>query len=362
MHSTRRLSVLAASLITVMLVPAVCGAVPPPDPAWARSGRPLPEPRFLQPRLDDRLPHYPVRPAVLLEGRLGVRATAILAELVSRWGDAFQERHPGVQISLLTPYTLFDGEMLSTLVAGQASAAFISGESSERSEAAFRAAKGYPLTKVAVCGGSYNHFGFMDAGAVIVNSSNPLKEISQEQIDAIFSASPGPGSAAITTWGQLGLTGEWTDAPIHAWRLSSGALEAFMRERLIDAGDQWRGDLRIGESVGEIQAEVQFDRFAIGTNKLAYMLPTTRALAIRSRNAGPTHGADYESVALEKYPLRRVIDLYLDLPPGRAGSAIAVEFARFILSREGQQIVVDQGVFLPLRADTVAESRAALAN
>lgn len=351
---------IATALVAAVLVPAVSGAVPPPDPEWERSGRPLPEPRFLQPRLDDRLPHYPARPATPLNGRLRVRATAILADLVTRWKEAFEERYPGVKIEVLQPYAAFDDAMVGTLVSGQASAAFISGERSEKSEAAFRARKGYPLTQVAVCGGSYNHFGFMDAGAVIVNRSNPLTEISQEQIDAIFSASPGPGGASITTWGELGLTGEWANAPVRAWRLSTGALEAFMRSRLIDEGDNWRADLKVGQSVGEIQAEVQFDRYAIGTNKLAYMLPTTKALAIRARNDGPTHGADYESVARGLYPLGRVIDLYLDLPPGKASRPIEVEFARFVLSREGQQIVVNQGVFLPLRADAVAQSRAAL--
>src|SRR5262245_58563215 len=92
---TRRLA-LCIVLLALALARGAWGA-PPSEEQWEQSGRPLPEPRFLQPRLDPELRSYTLRADPRPSGRLEVRCTAILADLVKRWSAAFHERYPEVR-------------------------------------------------------------------------------------------------------------------------------------------------------------------------------------------------------------------------------------------------------------------------
>src|SRR5205823_3545696 len=59
----------------------------------------------------------------------------------------------------------------------------------------------------------------VDALAIFVNKDNPIKCLSMSQVDAVFSKSRRAGSKEdITTWGQLGLTGEWATKPCRSAR------------------------------------------------------------------------------------------------------------------------------------------------
>ena len=51
----------------------------------------------------------------------------------------------------------------------------------------------------------------------------------------------------------------------------------------------------------------------------------------------------------ESYPLRRSLYLYLDRPPGTELDPLRAEFLKYVLSREGQAVVVSDG-YLPVSA------------
>ena len=75
-------------------------------------------------------------------------------------------------------------------------------------------------------------------------------------------------------------------------------------------------------------------------------------------NAGDTpQSPTYENVALATYPLSRLIYFNVNKAPGKPLPPALDEFLRFILSREGQQVVLDQASYLPLRATQVQSSR-----
>src|SRR5262249_54235212 len=55
----------------------------------------------------------------------------------------------------------------------------------------------------------------IDMLAVYVHKDNPIKGLTLQQVDAIFSQSRKGGySKEVNTWGDLGLDGEWADRPI----------------------------------------------------------------------------------------------------------------------------------------------------
>ena len=61
-----------------------------------------------------------------------------------------------------------------------------------------------------------------------------------------------------------------------------------------------------------------------------------------------------ETLIDQKYPLTRLIPAYLDRVPGQPVEPKVKEFLRYILSREGQQDIVDDGRYLPLNPAAVA--------
>jgi len=55
-----------------------------------------------------------------------------------------------------------------------------------------------------------------------------------------------------------------------------------------------------------------------------------------------------ETVLDRTYPLTRSLSFYINRDPGKPGDKNVVEFLRYILSPEGQQIVAADGHFTPL--------------
>ena len=228
----------------------------------------------------------------------------------------------------------------------------------------FRKKFGYDPFSTPIAGGTWRHFGFLDALGVFVHQDNPIAKLTFAQLDAIYSATRHRGGAAITTWGQLGLGGEWADKPIHVWGVKPwNGFEEFVRQRVLSTADrrgEWREDINFVETVFPISPAVAKDRYAIGYAGLAYVGEGVKLLALSPRDGTSFLAPGYEEVALADYPLSRVCYINLNKAPGKPLSPVLEEFMRFILSREGQQIILEQAVFLPLRAAQAASSRAAL--
>ncbi len=60
-----------------------------------------------------------------------------------------------------------------------------------------------------------------------------------------------------------------------------------------------------------------------------------------------------------KYPLARFLYLYINKAPNKALDPLVAEFVRFLLSKEGQEVVVKDG-YLPLTPEIVKQETAKL--
>jgi len=61
-----------------------------------------------------------------------------------------------------------------------------------------------------------------------------------------------------------------------------------------------------------------------------------------------------ENVLNGSYPLGRFLYVYINKKPGQPLDPMVREFIKFILSREGQEVVIKDG-FVPLPASVVGE-------
>lgn len=328
--------------------------------AGKKNGRALPELELLQPTLDPALSAYKPRRDIKLAGTFKGAASDVLPGLANAWFAAFKKLYPNVNLSVAPPYAGSLGA--KELVKQNIDFVFVSRELKPDDIVDFKAKFGYAPTSVPISGGSYRHFGFLDAVGFFVSRDNPLDKISFAQLDAIFSSTHHRGGKPITTWGQLGLTGEWADKPIHAYGIKPwNGFEEFIRQRVLSTDGkrgEWSDGVHYDKLVFPVAKHGVEDRYAIGYTGVAYVDAPVKMLALGENEAGPFHAPSYENVARATYPLSRLIFFNVNKAPGNALDPALAEFLKFVLSKEGQQIVRDQALYLPLRANQAAGARA----
>lgn len=331
------------------------------EAAWEQAGRPLPRPEAASVRLDPRLPRY-VACRGPLSGHASGSAATILPDLFLRWTRAFAARHPAAALHAPPPYGAPQGKLsprLREFLDGKTDFALVSRGLTEADLLTFRRTHGTDPLVIPVAAGSWRHFGFVDTVVVIVHRGNPVRRLSLAQIDAVFSAERRSGAAEARDWGQLGVAA-WRGRAVHpvggaGWLAEDSARSAIVRERAL-LGGPWRADLTGSGNEADAALLVAQDPYAIAITGLGHVPEGVRAVAIAKHPTGPFIAPDYASVSGDRYPLSRTVDLLVRRQADGTVPPVVAEFARFVLSRQGQAEVARQGVFLPLRAGQARRS------
>jgi phosphate transport system substrate-binding protein len=292
------------------------------------------EPLYASVKVDPHLRSYESDAA--LSGTMRVRAQDVMVWLSRAWIAGFERLHPGVRLEL-------DVDSLR-----DASAEFRTASLDFAT-----AAVADDSFSIAVAGGAYRTMGFADTVAFFVNKDNPLERISLSQLDAIYSSTRIRGSRAqIKTWGQLGVTGEWADEPVIPWTVKGPqGFDPWLRSVILKGGTVREG-VEARDTVFPLPYLVGFSRHSIGYAGLGQLgcASDVKPLAIAENDGGPYYEATFDEVLARKYPLSRAVHLSARRAPGLPVNPLLRELVRFILSREGQQIVVEDGIYLPLPA------------
>ncbi|WP_183812311.1 PstS family phosphate ABC transporter substrate-binding protein [Tunturibacter empetritectus] len=242
--------------------------------------------------------------------------------------------------------------------------------------------------QVTVATGAYEALGRTWAQVIFVNKDNPLTQLTMKQLDQIFgagrtgtydgykwvSANARPKSENIRTWGQLGLAGDWADKPIQTYGYAPTGMSNFFELTVFHGGTTWNENLkqyvetdakqatfRAG-TTAQMMEDLSRDRYGIAWAGLAHAkgIPGVKAVALAISAAGPFLLCNEQTVRSRTYPLTRSIFIQLNRPPHTAIEPRLKEFLLYILSREGQEAVANQGEYLPLAPAELAKQRAAL--
>ncbi|HEV2133477.1 MAG TPA: substrate-binding domain-containing protein [Terracidiphilus sp.] len=309
-------------------------------------------------KVDAAIPAY--QPVAHLVGSLrGVESNTV-TNLMQLWIDGFTKIYPDVHFQVDIGGS---GQGGPRLTAGSADFAFISREMMGRELAPYVEKLGRKPMDLEVSGGSLDVKAFTDAVVFVVNKANPLDHISFDQLDAIYSATHNRGiKTPITTWGQLGLTGDWADKPIHTWGVEiPNGYDVFVNMRVL-ANGQWKDGIQSLPTVIPLSDKVGADQYAISYTGLAWdSNPNTKVLSLSIHNGGPYISPTFQTVASQAYPLSRVIYMFFNQQPDHPLNPLLLEFFRYILSRQGQQQIVKDGIFTPLPAALDAQQREWLA-
>jgi len=307
--------------------PAVV-VVPTPTPAPVPTAAPAPAPGAA---------FAAYAPKAALYGRLRSVGSDTMNEVLPLWEKEFRLFHPSMRFYC-------EGKGSSTampaLLEGRSDVGPMSRPPKDSEVAAFEAKFQYKPTLFRVA---------VDALAVYVHPSNPLARqgLDFTQLDAVFSSTRTRGGKDdIVTWGQLGLTGEWANAPIRLYgRNSASGTNAFFLEHVLGKGGKYKTSVREMVGSAELVQAVAQDRHAIGYSGIAYSSDAVAALPLSPAPGQPAVPANEEQAHSGAYPLARHLYLVLNLRPHAALLPLQEEWLRFVYSREGQECVRRSGFF-----------------
>jgi phosphate transport system substrate-binding protein len=198
----------------------------------------------------------------------------------------------------------------------------------------------------------------IDALAIVVFKDNPLPSITIEQVERVFAAAPRTG-AAIDRWGQFGIAGmPWAERRVHPVGFAPGrGAYDLMRELVLGGGD-FAADVQAEPVATSVVQAVGVEPGAIGYASASLRTARTRLLPVHDRQGTPV-APDEAGAASGRYPLARNFYLHLGTGADAGQQALAREFMRFVLSREGQELAASAGAFA-LPAAVAREQTAAL--
>jgi phosphate transport system substrate-binding protein len=261
-----------------------------------------------------------------------------------QWIRNFQDLYPNVVIQMQGSGS---ATAVPALTQGAVDLALMSRPMHDREQATFVNRYGYPPTAIPVA---------IDAIAVYVHRDNPITVLSMQQLDAIFSATYRCSDTMnITTWGEVGLHDAWAQRTMQLiGRNSASGTYDFFKTKVLCGGDTKSNVNELLGSGAVVQA-VASSLNGIGYAGIIYQTVGVHTVALSTQTGQTGIAPTTANIADGSYPLSRYLYFYVNKPPDQPLSHLESEFIRFVLSGDGQAIVLKEG-YIPLPAKIVQQT------
>ena len=281
-------------------------------------------------QVDAKLPVY--KPIQGVSGSVKSVGSDTLNNLMTLWAEDFKKQYPAVTVEVEGKGS---GTAPPALINGSSTFGPMSRPMKQKEIDDFEKAFGYKPTAVPTA---------VDTLAVYVHKDNPLAQLSLDQVDAIFSKSRKAGYAKdITTWGDLGLTGEWADKPISLYgRNSASGTYGFFKEHALANGD-FKDGVKEQPGRSAVVQGVASDKFAIGYSGIGYKTADVKVLKLAKDSKSEAFEISQENAYSGKYPMTRILYVYVNKKPDAQLDPLRREFLRYVLSKQGQESTVKDG-------------------
>ena len=171
-----------------------------------------------------------------------------------------------------------------------------------------------------------------DALAVVAHPSNPVKQLTRQQLEDIF-------RGKITNWKQVG--GDDRKIVVYSRETSSGTYE-FFKESVLKNKNYMASSLSM-PATGAIIQSVSQTKGAIGYVGLAYVSPRVKTLSV-SYDGKHYAAATVENATPKTYPNVRPLYYYYNVKK----KAEIDPLVQYILSPDGQDIIKKSG-YIPVK-------------
>ena len=296
-------------------------------------------------KVDAGIPGYSKTSGV--SGNLTSVGSDTLNNLMTLWAEGYKREYPNIRIQI-------EGKGSSTappsLIQGTSQLGPMSRTMKAEEIDAFEKKYGYKPTAFRVA---------VDGIGIFVNKDNPVKCLTMQQIDGIFSKGHACGGKSINAWGAAGVNdGGWAKQPLSLYgRNSASGTYGYFKEHALCKGD-YRDTVKEQPGSASVVQGVTEDKFAIGYSGIGYKTSGVRTVPVAAK-AGQCIDDSSENVISGKYPLARFLYVYVNKAPNKPLDPLVREYLKYVLSQQGQTTVVKDG-FIPLPAKIVNEELAKL--
>jgi phosphate transport system substrate-binding protein len=252
-----------------------------------------------------------------LAGTVTVKGSDTMVVLGQRWAEEYMKKHTATTIQVTGGGS---GTGISALINGttdvcEASRAMKDAEKKQLADKA-----GAPPVEITVA---------KDGLSVYVNDSNPINELTMDQLKSIF-------TGKVTSWKELG----GDDSKIIPYsRENSSGTYVFFKEHVLQNADYTPRAQAMPGTAAVVNAVVK-EKFGIGYGGAAYA-KGIKVLKIKKDAAAAAIAPADKTIKDGTYPLSRPLFFYVRAKPSAEISA----FTDWVLSAEGQGIVTKVGYF-----------------
>jgi phosphate transport system substrate-binding protein len=317
---------------------------------------------------DDSLPAYEphavtlpkAAPYVQADGSILIVGNDGMEPMLRQFNELFTRTHPGFTFTLLCRGS---STGIGGLTAGVSAFGPMGRGAWPVELEPFRRLYGYAPTDIRIGRDGYSAPSRKNPPAVYVNARNPLKSLTMAQVARIFTTGAADGD--LSHWNQVMRGG--AERVIHPYgpRDDGGSATALRNDFMGDLPFNRRYEA-LAKSADVLRA-IADDVNGIGLTgyiDAAAVTPEVRLVALAVDDEAQPALPDYETVLAGRYPLTPFMHLYVNRAPGQPLDPFVKEYARLVLSREGQAIIAalrgsEEG-YIPLTPAEVAAERAKL--
>ncbi len=253
----------------------------------------------------------------LATAALTVKGSDTMVILAQRWAEEYMKKNPGKKVQVTGGGS---GTGISALINGTTDIANAS-----------RPMKGDEKNKLRDRFNTLGHETSVarDGIAIYVNDSNPIAELTVEQVRKIYQGD-------VANWKEVG----GPDAPIVLYsRENSSGTYVFFKDHVLKGGDYSSRAQTLPGTAAVVNA-VAKEKNGIGYGGAAYA-KGVKEVKLKANPAAPALAPSAEDVKSGKYPLSRDLYMYTRSRP----SGEAKDFIDYCLSPDGQEIVTKVGYF-----------------
>jgi phosphate transport system substrate-binding protein len=256
-------------------------------------------------------------PAVAVAGTISVKGSDTMVVLGQRWAEEFMKKNPSTSIQVTGGGS---GTGISALINGTTEICEASRSMKDAEKSQLKEKTGAAPEEIVVA---------KDGLSVYLHESNPLNELTMDQLKAIF-------TGKVTNWKDVG----GADAKIIPYsRENSSGTYVFFKEHVLANADYTPRAQAMPGTAAVVNA-VSKEKFSIGYGGAAYA-KGIKVIKIKKDAAAAGIAPSDATVKNGTYPLSRPLFFYLRSKP--AGEIKS--FIDWVLSADGQGVVLKVGYF-----------------
>lgn len=256
-------------------------------------------------------------PAIAQAGTVSIKGSDTMVVLGQRWAEEYMKKHPETTIQVTGGGS---GTGISALINGTTEICEASRSMKDSEKAQLKEKGGAGAEEIVVA---------KDGLSVYLNDSNPLNELTMEQLKGIF-------TGKITNWKEVG----GADVKIIPYsRENSSGTYVFFKEHVLENADYTPRAQNMPGTAAVVNA-VAKEKFGIGYGGAAYS-KGIKVLKVKKDDKAAGIVPSDKTIKDGSYPLSRPLFFYTRAKP----SADIKAFTDWVLGAEGQGIVTKVGYF-----------------